>query len=130
MFRIAAAQINTCVGDLCGNAERVLAFARKAAEARADLVVFPELTLSGYPPEDLFFLHGFVEENLRVLERVAREAPPIPMVVGYLDRARNGGVHDSAALIRGGEIVLRYHKSILPNYAVFDEERYFVRGAT
>lgn len=128
MFRIALAQINTCVGDVRGNADRVLEFTRRAHQRGADLVVFPELTLVGYPPEDLVFLPALVEANLRELDRVAREAPPIAVVLGYLEPASGGRVFNSAAFAFGGKVHARYHKMKLPNFGVFDERRYFQSG--
>ncbi len=128
MFRIALAQMNSCVGDVRGNADRVLDFARRAHEKGADLVVFPELTLVGYPPEDLVFLPALVEANMRELDRIAREAPPTALVLGYLEPASGGRVFNSAAFVFGGKVHARYHKMKLPNFSVFDEQRYFQAG--
>ncbi|MBI5836952.1 MAG: NAD+ synthase [Candidatus Eisenbacteria bacterium] len=130
MFRIALAQVNPVVGDLRGNADRILDFARRAAEKGADLVCFPELALTGYPPEDLVFRRSFVEDNLAELDRLAREAPGLALVVGYVDRGagEDRRARNSAALIQGQRVTARYHKILLPNYDVFDEQRYFEPG--
>ncbi|HVP37583.1 MAG TPA: nitrilase-related carbon-nitrogen hydrolase, partial [Candidatus Saccharimonadales bacterium] len=135
MFRVAIAQMNATVGDLRGNADRVLELSRRAAERGADLVCFPELALTGYPPEDLVFRRRFVEDSLRELERVAAGAPDVAVVVGYVDRGQDEPeeagkprARNSAALLHRGRVVARYHKMLLPNYAVFDELRYFEPG--
>ncbi|ROR34701.1 NAD+ synthase [Inmirania thermothiophila] len=126
---IALAQIDCLVGDIDGNARRVAA---AAAEARdrlgAGLVVFPELTLTGYPPEDLLLrpgLHWRVEE---ALGRLAAQMRGIDCIVGY-PRRRGGRIHNAAGLLRDGRIVAEYHKQHLPNYSVFDEKRYFAPGS-
>ncbi|HEX6209058.1 MAG TPA: NAD+ synthase [Actinomycetota bacterium] len=127
-MRIALGQLNTTVGDLEGNVERLAAGAVEAAGQGADLVVFPELAITGYPPEDLLLRPAFVEDNLEALEELARRAPDATSVlVGFVDRT-DLGMHNAAALLRGGRIEARYHKHKLPNYGVFDEARYFVPG--
>jgi NAD+ synthase (glutamine-hydrolysing) len=131
MFRIALAQVNVTVGDLAGNADRVLEFAHRAADRGADLVCFPELALTGYPPEDLVFRRSFVDDNLRQLERVAQGVPDhLAVVVGYVDRGRDAGgrARNAAALVHHGQVAARYHKMLLPNHEVFDELRYFEPG--
>lgn len=130
-MKIALAQINTTVGDFAGNAERIVKYARCALERGADLVAFPELALSGYPPRDLVEKPGFVERSERELERLAGLLPPIPALVGYVrhSRAAQGkAVSDAAALVRGGQVTLDYVKMLLPFYDVFDESRYFEPG--
>ncbi|MGH8211247.1 MAG: NAD+ synthase, partial [Steroidobacteraceae bacterium] len=128
-FKIALAQLNLLVGDVQGNATRVIATARRArVELGADLVVFPELTLSGYPPEDLLFHRGFRRQVERGLERVRQEVQDASVVVGFPEYAR-AGIYNSAALISGGAIAAIHRKSELPNYKVFDEKRYFQAGA-
>ena len=129
-MRIALGQINTTVGDLEGNAARIAAVATEAAAVGADLVVYPELAITGYPPEDLLFREAFVSDNLRALGEIALQTADGPaLLVGYVDRSERG-LHNSAALLRGGEVLARYHKHRLPNYGVFDEARYFVPGDT
>jgi NAD+ synthase (glutamine-hydrolysing) len=128
MVRIALGQIDLSVGDLEGNVEIMTAWASRATEAGADVVVFPELAITGYPPEDLVLRPAFVDDNLSALEHLAkRTAGGCPIVAGFVDRT-DRGLHNAAALVANGEIVARYHKVKLPNYGVFDEQRTFVPG--
>ncbi|HID10608.1 MAG TPA: NAD+ synthase [Candidatus Latescibacteria bacterium] len=122
-FRIALAQINATVGDLEGNAEKVLRFVEEAREARADLVAFPELALTGYPPEDLLLKPSFIEKNIRVLEQLVPKLEGIVSVVGFVDRDTD--IYNAAAVVSDGKLEGVYHKTYLPNYGVFDEYRYF-----
>ena len=127
-MRVALGQINTTVGDLEGNVDRLTAWSREATGQGADLVCFPELAVTGYPPEDLVFRLAFVEDNLAALEELARRtAETCPVLVGFVDRTERG-IHNAAALLRDGRVEARYHKHRLPNYGVFDEARYFVPG--
>jgi NAD+ synthase (glutamine-hydrolysing) len=129
MVRIALGQIDPSVGDLDGNVELMTAWASRATEAGADVVVFPELAITGYPPEDLVLRPAFVDDNLSALEHLAkRTAGGCSIVTGFVDRT-DRGLHNAAALVANGEIVARYHKVKLPNYGVFDEQRTFVPGA-
>jgi NAD+ synthase (glutamine-hydrolysing) len=126
--RIALGQLNLLVGDLEGNVEKMATWAREATGHDADLVCFPELAITGYPPEDLVFRPAFVDDNLEALgELAARTATGCPVLVGFVDRTPRG-LHNAAALLRGGRVEARYHKHKLPNYGVFDEQRYFVPG--
>ena len=128
MVRIALGQIDPTVGDLDGNVELMTAWASRATEAGADVVVFPELALTGYPPEDLVLRSAFVDDNLAALERLAEEtAGGCSVVTGFVDRT-DAGIHNAAALLANSEVVARYHKVKLPNYGVFDEQRTFVAG--
>ncbi|WUH96555.1 NAD+ synthase [Spirillospora sp. NBC_00431] len=141
-LRIALAQVNSTVGDLDGNAGTVVEWARRAADAGAHLVAFPEMMLTGYPVEDLALRASFVEASQAALERLARRLAgeglgDLPVVVGYLDRRTVGLVRpgqpagaplDAAAWLHGGEVLVRSAKHHLPNYGVFDEYRIFVRG--
>ena len=125
---IALAQINLLVGDVQGNAAQVIATARSAhAELGADLVLFPELTLSGYPPEDLLLHRGFRRQVEAGLARVRAEAGAAAVMVGFPEYTR-GGIYNSAALIAAGEVAAIHRKAELPNYKVFDEKRYFHAG--
>ncbi len=128
-LRVVMAQLNFHVGDIDGNAARVIEAARRARdELGGDVVVFPELTLSGYPPEDLLLRQGFQLRVLEGLERVKREVRGIDVVLGY-PRPATGGLFNAASLLRDGQVVGTYHKQHLPNYSVFDEKRYFAAGA-
>ncbi len=125
-LRIASCQINTRVGALDRNVEAILAALRTAEEAGCDLAVFPELAITGYPPEDLLLKPGFIADNLAALEKVAAATGSCVAVVGYVDRGRD--LWNAAAVCAHGEVVGTYRKRELPNYAVFDEARYFARG--
>jgi NAD+ synthase (glutamine-hydrolysing) len=128
MVRIALGQIDPSVGDLEGNVELMTAWASRATEAGVDVVVFPELAITGYPPEDLVLRPEFVDDNLSALEHLAkRTSGGCSIVTGFVDRT-DRGLHNAAALVANGEIVARYHKVKLPNYGVFDEQRTFVPG--
>ena len=127
-FRVALAQIDTVVGDLAGNVERVKAALAGAEEHRPDLIVFPELTLSGYPPEDLLLKPSFLAATREALEAVAAAVGEAVAVVGFPDREAD--VYNAAAVIREGRIRHVYRKRYLPNYGVFDENRYFQKGET
>jgi NAD+ synthase (glutamine-hydrolysing) len=127
-LRIALAQLNLLVGDVRGNLERVIAEARRARDAlRADLVLFPELTLSGYPPEDLLFHRGLRLQIERALGELKQAVPEIGVMVGYPEYA-DGHIYNSALLLRGGRKLAHHRKAVLPNYKVFDEKRYFTPG--
>jgi len=122
---IALAQMNAVVGDIDGNARRVEELAAEARGAGAELVVFPELTLTGYPPEDLLLKRGFLRRAQEALEGLAIDG--ITAVVGWPEAA-GGQVYNSAAVIAGGDVVAVHRKVLLPNYGVFDERRWFVSG--
>jgi NAD+ synthase (glutamine-hydrolysing) len=128
-MRIALAQINTTVGAIARNADLVLSTLKDAAEGGADLVVFPELTLTGYPPLDLLDRPSFIKHNLQQLHRVAAEAADLPAaIIGFVDRdnsCEGTGLFNAAALISQGKVQEIRHKSLLPTYDVFDEMRYF-----
>jgi NAD+ synthase (glutamine-hydrolysing) len=126
-IRIALAQINSTVGDLPGNREKILTFAGKARDAGAEIVVFPELALCGYPPEDLLLKPYFIERNSEALRELAGRLSLPTVIVGYPSR-ENGRIHSSAAVLSGGRVRAIYHKMLLPNYGVFDEKRYFEPG--
>ena len=127
-FRIALAQVNTTVGDLRGNTQLIEDWIDRAAAQGADLAAFPELTLTGYPPEDLVLYPSFVTENKRLLRELAQGVRDIAVVVGFVDEV-DGRLFNAAALLANGEVQGVYHKLHLPNYGVFDERRYFEPGA-
>jgi NAD+ synthetase len=131
-MKVALAQINTTVGDLAGNEARILAAYRCGIEAGVELVVFPELTITGYPPRDLLLKKSFVAGNLAALERLAASSGAVGMLVGFVgDNPSRPGreVTNSAALLQHGRIVAARAKSLLPTYDVFDEDRYFEPAA-
>ena len=122
-MRVAAAQLNLVVGDLEGNATRLLAAYEQAEAAGCDLVAFPELTLTGYPPEDLLLRPAFVAQGREWLDKVAARTGAMAAVVGFAEADRD--LYNSAAVLAHGAVQGIYRKHLLPNYAVFDEERYF-----
>ena len=126
-LRLALAQINLTVGDLPGNTARMVEYVQQAREAGADLVAFPELATTGYPPEDLLFKRSFIDANVAAMAEVVAASQGIVVVLGYV-QPRGSGVANSAAVGYDGQLVDTYDKIFLPNYGVFDEERYFVRG--
>ena len=128
-FRIALAQINLTVGDLDGNARKAIRYIEMAREAQADLVAFPELTIPGYPPEDLLLKPQFLDENRRYMESVASQSEGIGVIVGFAD-AVGTEVYNAAAVAFDGRLLDVYHKMFLPNYGVLDEDRYFRPGDT
>ncbi|MGZ8604703.1 MAG: NAD+ synthase [Actinomycetota bacterium] len=128
MVRVALGQVDLTVGDLDGNVELLTAWAARATESNADVVVFPELAITGYPPEDLVLRPSFVDDNLEALALLAKQtAGGCSIVTGFVDRTERG-IHNASALVAGGDVVARYHKVKLPNYGVFDEQRTFVPG--
>ena len=127
-FRIALAQVNPLVGDVHGNTALVLDRATAALqECQADMVVFPELVLTGYPPEDLLLRPGLDRRIEQALTHLCEAALPLILVVGYPGREA-GKLYNMLAVIEGGKILGCYRKQRLPNYQVFDEKRYFKRG--
>jgi len=125
-IRIALAQINSTVGDLEGNTSRIIDYIDAAAGGGADIVLFPELAVCGYPPEDLLLRPRFIRENQSSLRRIAEHTHGPLVVVGFVDS--DSDVYNAAAIIHNGRIVGIYHKVFLPNYGVFDENRYFRAG--
>ena len=125
-IRVALAQINTTVGDLEGNAQKIVEGITTARELRADLLAFPELAVTGYPPEDLLLMPRFIQHNLEVLRKIVETTRGITVLVGFVDKKDD--IYNAAALVHDGELVGVYHKFFLPNYGVFDEDRYFQIG--
>lgn len=141
ILRLALAQINPTVGDIDGNVLKICAFITKAKKQNAAIVVFPELAVTGYPPEDLLLKPQFISDNLDALKRVQQKTEGITAVVGFVDPVRklksdflsngvdkNGGIYNAAAILNNGKLIDIYHKIYLPNYGVFDEYRYFKAG--
>lgn len=136
-MKVAGAQIDLVVGDLPGNEDKIADAMRWAEDAGADVLLLPELAVTGYPPEDLVYRERFVEDNLEVVRRLALRSGRTTTVVGFVDRAvpgtsgdaRSRGTANAAALLRDGVVRGVYHKILLPNYGVFDEDRHFADGA-
>ncbi|MGH7254690.1 MAG: nitrilase-related carbon-nitrogen hydrolase, partial [Nitrospirales bacterium] len=143
LFRVAMVQMNAVVGDVVGNVRRVLTWVREARKAKPDLIIFPELVLPGYPPEDLLLKPRFLDANRRGLEEVVRQCRDVAVVVGYVGQDGEPGtrpasskvvpagrqaLYNAAAVIVNGRLVTSYGKWYLPNYGVFDESRYFYPG--
>src|SRR4249919_478973 len=126
-MRLALAQIDSVVGDLDSNRDRIVARLREARAAGADLVVFPELAVTGYPPEDLLLRQGFLREADRALAEIAAQANGIVALVGT-PHAEDGRLYNACAICSNGAVQAVYRKRLLPNYGVFDEERYFEPG--
>jgi NAD+ synthase (glutamine-hydrolysing) len=126
VLRVALAQLNPTVGDLDGNLAKLIDAYDRAEAAGCDVVAFPELSTTGYPPEDLVLKPGFVADNLVVLSKLAARTGRCVAVVGFVDQGRD--LYNAAAVCANGEIIGRYHKRLLPNTTVFDEARYFTPG--
>jgi NAD+ synthase (glutamine-hydrolysing) len=120
------AQINPTVGDLYGNSRKIVDYIDRAKDLGIDVVSFPELAVTGYPPEDLLLKPSFIRENGESLKKIARAARGITAVVGFVDKSE--GIYNAAAVLHNGSIAGVYRKIHLPNYGVFDEERYFRKG--
>ena len=132
-MKIAAAQINPTIGDIQGNVDKILQYIGRAKELGAQLVVFPELSLTGYPPRDLVEKESFLERSECELQRLARETAdqPIALICGYVGKSPDGAgkrATNSAAILQRGQVVFRQVKMLLPTYDVFDEARYFLPG--
>ena len=125
-IRIALVQTNPTVGDLAGNRDGIIAAIGQAKKLGADVVVFPELAVTGYPPEDLLLKPQFVKDNRRTLKEIQKATTGITAIVGFVDA--NNHIYNAAAVLDNGKHVYTYHKILLPNYGVFDEYRYFKPG--
>ncbi|MFW5431732.1 MAG: NAD+ synthase [Methylophilaceae bacterium] len=126
-MKIAIAQLNAVVGDISGNADKIIQFATEAKQHGASLLITPELALCGYPPEDLLFRQDFIDANQKILTRIAKTLPDMTVIIGHIHQV-NKQLFNAASILQDGEIVSTYHKQVLPNYSVFDEERYFEPG--
>ena len=125
-LRVGMAQINCTVGDLGGNTKKIIQYLDKARKIGVELICFPELAITGYPPEDLLLKPQFIEDNLKALKKIIQKTVGLTAVVGFVDK--NGEVFNAAAIIHNKKLVDVYYKSNLPNYGVFDEYRYFQPG--
>ena len=126
-LRLGMAQINSTVGDLSGNTKKILHYIDEAKALGVDLLTFPELAITGYPPEDLLLNPQFIKQNKERLNEVVEHSTDIAVVVGFVDS--NSDIYNAAALIHNNKLAGVYHKVYLPNYGVFDENRYFQAGA-
>jgi NAD+ synthase (glutamine-hydrolysing) len=126
ILRIGLCQINTTVGDIEGNIKKILDYISKGKKVGADLLVFPEMAVTGYPPEDLLLMPKFIETNLRAVNKIAKATTSITAIVGFVHK--DGDIFNSAALLHNGKMIDVYSKTYLPNYGVFDEDRYFQVG--
>ena len=128
MIRLALSQINVTVGDLAGNRDKILDHVHRARDLGAHIVVFPELAIPGYPPEDLLFKPRFIQSNLDVLHELVQATQGVAAIFGFVDRQDD--IYNAAAIACDGRLIDVYHKTYLPNYGVFDEDRYFQSGKT
>lgn len=124
-MRVAMAQINSTVGDLEGNAEKIRKYMDEARKRKADLVVFPELAVTGYPPQDLLYEKAFVKENKRILGEIVKDNVEMAVVVGFVDYDEKWNLYNAAAVFEGNRCVGTAYKTLLSTYDVFDEDRYF-----
>src|SRR5262244_4314400 len=124
--RVGLAQVNPTVGAIEANARLVIEWMGRARSAGCSLVAFPELAITGYPPEDLLFKPAFIEANLRALDAVTQASRGLSVIVGFVDKRDD--IFNAAAVLRDGVRVGVHHKQYLPNYGVFDENRYFQAG--
>lgn len=128
MIRVGIAQINTTVGDLNGNAEKIIKAMASAQGRGVDVIVFPEMTVCGYPPEDLLHKNHFVQNNKKILSSLKKQAKGIIAIIGFVDTDKQGKLYNAAAVLSDGKVAGIYRKEHLPNYGVFDEKRYFSSG--
>ena len=126
-LRVALSQMNAVVGDFKYNVERIENYIMEATKFKADLVLFPELVLTGYPPEDLLLKNDFIEANNKALKHISLRVKKMVVVIGYVEKVKMN-LYNSAAIIYEGRVIGNYRKMILPNYGVFDEKRYFTEG--
>ncbi|WP_297889647.1 NAD+ synthase [Sulfurihydrogenibium sp.] len=125
-IRVGLGQINPVVGDFDYNLKKILDYIEKAKNQEVDILIFPELSITGYPPEDLVLKPSFIEKNIQYLNKLAEKVEDIVVIVGFIDKQED--VYNAAAIVYNGQVVGKYHKQYLPNYGVFDENRYFQQG--
>src|SRR3990172_3045566 len=125
-LRIGLCQINTTVGDIEGNKKKILDYIAKGKRMGANLLAFPEMAVTGYPPEDLLLMPKFIEANLKAVNTIAKATTSVTAIVGFVNK--DGDIFNSAALLHDGKLIDVYSKIYLPNYGVFDEDRYFQSG--
>ncbi len=129
ILRIALAQINSTVGSLKDNSDKIYCFIEQAEKYKADIIAFPELAITGYPPEDLLYKKHFVDDNLKTMESLIKKVGDMLLIIGFVDKNKKNDLFNAAALIHNGKMLDVCHKIELPNYGVFDEKRYFCPGA-
>ena len=127
VLRVGLAQINPTVGELDGNVAQILEYTQRGRELGVDVLCFPELAITGYPPEDLLLRQRFIGDNLSALGRVTAATSGLTLVVGFVDQ--DDDIYNAAAVVHDGRVAGVYHKQYLPNYGVFDENRYFQAGS-
>jgi NAD+ synthase (glutamine-hydrolysing) len=125
-LRIGMSQINVTVGDFAGNTQKIIGAITEARSLGVDIITFPELAICGYPPEDLLFKPQFIQENLRCLEKIVDNTAGLAAIIGFVDAKED--IYNAAAIVNDGKLIDVYHKIYLPNYGVFDENRYFQAG--
>ncbi|MCA9811055.1 MAG: NAD+ synthase, partial [Candidatus Dadabacteria bacterium] len=125
-MRIGLAQINLSVGDIGGNLAKILSYMESARAEGVDVLCFPELAMTGYPPEDLLLKPSFIGDNLKAVDEARKASKGLTVILGFADR--DGDIYNAAALLHDGKLVDVYRKHYLPNYGVFDENRYFQSG--
>ena len=123
-MKIALAQINPIVGDMDGNARKIISIIKNT---KADIIVFPELSITGYSPQDLLLKNNFIDKNMRALKNIIKNTKNKAAIVGFIEKI-NENLYNSAAIIRNQQIIEIHHKICLPNYAIFDEKRWFKEG--
>ncbi len=128
MIKIAIAQINCTVGDLEGNCKKILEYYKQAYDKNADIVCFPELAVTGYPPEDLLYYSHFVDDNIKTLNKIIDNITGTIAIIGFVDKDEQGNLYNAAAIIQNKKLIGKCYKHLLPNYSVFDEKRYFKSG--
>ena len=127
VLRIAMAQINTRVGDFKYNTNKIIAQLKRARKMAADVVIFPELAVTGYPPEDLLLKESFLKQGQKALEKITPHSKGLTAIIGVAEK-KGKGIYNSAALLGDGKHIGSSRKMLLPNYGVFDEKRYFLEG--
>ena len=127
-IRVASAQINCTVGDLEGNASKIIEYTNRAKDSGVDIIAFPELAITGYPPEDLLLKQSFINDCIETLSHLAEQISDIVAIIGFVNREKNC-LFNAAAIVSQKKVRAIYHKILLPNYGVFDEMRYFTPGS-
>ncbi len=125
-IRVVLAQMNPTVGDISGNVMKIIAYINKARSKKADIIAFPELAVTGYPPEDLLMKPHFIKDNMDAVTKIEKASKDIVTIAGFVDES--AGLYNAAAIVTKGRFIDSYHKKHLPNYGVFDEYRYFRQG--